>query len=260
MSKEKYHIAFVLSGGGIRGFAHAGAIKALHEKGITPNIISGTSAGAVVGALYADGYSPDEMLLLFKDRSLFKYFDICVPSMGLLKMSGLYRILSNSLKAKSFEELKLPLYVCATNLNKGKCEYFHKGDLIKPIMASSSIPVLFPPVEISGDLFNDGGVIDNLPLHPIYRRSRYVIGVYVNPIGSQKVISGLRSVAERSFQLSINKNIPSKKEKFDLFIEPDKLSKYGVLEISKINDIFNIGYDYTKELLEKSDLSFINVI
>ncbi|MEI7596614.1 MAG: patatin-like phospholipase family protein [Bacteroidota bacterium] len=255
MTKEKYNIGLVLSGGGVRGFAHLGAIKALSEHGIIPEVISGTSAGAVVAALYADGYTPDEIISLFNDRSFSKYFDICVPKMGLLKMSGLYRILTCSLKAKVFEDLNMPIFVCATNLNKGKSEYFCKGELLKPLLASSSIPVLFPPIEINGDLYNDGGVLDNLPLLPIIRKSKKLIGVFVNPVGTKKNIVGLKSIAERSFQLSISRNIPVKRLKFDLFIEPDKLSKFGVLEISKIQDVFSIGYEYTSELLEKTDLS-----
>lgn len=141
---KKYNIGIVLGGGGARGFAHIGVLKALNESGIYPEIISGVSAGAIIGSLYADGYSPDEILALFKQNKLFNYLKLINPKQGLFKMTGLAKVISKNLKAKTFEELKLPLIINATDLNNGKCEYFSSGELFKHILASSTIPGLFP--------------------------------------------------------------------------------------------------------------------
>ena len=167
MSDKKYKIGLVLSGGGARGFAHLGVIQALNEAGLFPDVISGTSAGAIIGSLYADGYTPAEIMKMVNSNSRLSYIRPTVPREGLLQISGIVRILRDNLRAKNFEELKIPLYVSATDLNNGKIVYFSKGVLIEKIIASASIPVLFKPVVIDNIHYVDGGVLDNLPVRPI---------------------------------------------------------------------------------------------
>ena len=167
MSEKKYRTGLVLSGGGARGFAHLGVIQALNEAGIFPDVISGTSAGAIVGVLYADGYTPKEILMLMNWASRFDYMRPAMPREGLLQINGITKILKTSLRAKTFEDLKIPLFVAATDLNNGKAVYFSKGDIFDPVMASASIPVLFQPVKINDISYVDGGVLDNLPIRPI---------------------------------------------------------------------------------------------
>ena len=167
MPEVRYKTGIVLSGGGARGFAHLGVLLALNEAGIFPDIISGTSAGALIGVLYADGYTPGEIMKLLDANTSFHYIRPTVPKEGLLQISGIIKILRDNLRAKTFEELKLPLIVAATNLNYGRIEYFSAGELLQPVIASASIPVLFKPVLINGCLFVDGGVLDNLPIKPV---------------------------------------------------------------------------------------------
>ena len=160
----------VLSGGGARGFAHLGVIQALNEAGIYPDVISGTSAGALAGVLYADGYSPEEILKLMNSGSRLDFMRPAMPREGLLQINGIIKILKAHLKAKTFEELKIPLYVAATDLNNGKSVYFSEGNLLDPVIASASIPVLFQPVKINNISYVDGGVLDNLPVYPIRKQ------------------------------------------------------------------------------------------
>ena len=248
---KKYKTGLVLSGGGARGFAHIGALKALNESGIFPNAISGASAGALTGALYADGHTPEEILCFFSQKKIFKYVELIIPKRGLLKMTGLEEIICQNLKAKTFESLTIPLTVVATDLNNGKSVYFDKGDLLKPILASSTVPVLFSPVRI-GDLnFVDGGVLNNFPVEPIVNKCDYLIGVHVNPFGYQAEFKNILSIAERSFHLSFTSQL-AKKSKCDLFIEPKGLDKYGLLDIAKINEIFELGYSETKRILSEN--------
>ena len=216
MSHEKFKIGLVLSGGGTRGFAHLGVIEALNEAGIYPDIISGTSAGALAGVLYADGYTPKEILKLMNPGSRLDYMRPALPREGLLQIGGIMKILKSNLRAKTFEELKIPLYVSATDLNNGKAEYFSEGELLDPVMASASIPVLFQPVIINNICYVDGGVLDNLPLRPIEKKCRFLIGSFVNPVGYIEKISGLIGIAERTFMLSMSKEIGEKAKRFDL--------------------------------------------
>src|ERR1035437_4520402 len=242
MSDKKYKVGLALSGGGTRGFAHLGVIQALIEAGIFPDVISGTSAGALVGVLYADGYSPQEILTMMNWASRFDFMRPAMPREGLLQINGIIKILKTSLRSKKFSELKIPLFVSATDLNNGKVVYFSEGDLIEPVIASASIPVLFQPVKINGISYVDGGVLDNLPIKPIENQCRILIGSFVNPVGYMKKISGLINIAERTFMLSMSKEIYEKAKKFDLFIAPLALRNYKFLNPEKAQELFEIGY------------------
>ena len=101
MADKKYKIGLVLSGGGARGFAHLGVIQALNEAGIFPDVISGTSAGALVGVLYADGYSPKEILKLMNSGSRLDFMRPALPREGLLQIGGIIKILKTSLACKN---------------------------------------------------------------------------------------------------------------------------------------------------------------
>jgi NTE family protein len=254
MSAEKYKIGLVLSGGGARGFAHLGVLEALNEAGIYPDIISGTSAGALAGVLYADGHTPKEILKLMNAGSRLDFMRPALPREGLLQIGGVMKILRSNLRAKTFEELKIPLFVSATDLNNGKAEYFSEGDLFDPVMASASIPVLFQPVVINNICYVDGGVLDNLPLRPIENKCNFLIGSFVNPVGYLEKVSGLISIAERTFMLSMSKEITEKAKRFDLFVAPQELMNFRILDPEKAEELFSVGYNSTKEKLKEIDV------
>ena len=250
---RKYKTGVILSGGGARGFAHAGILKAINEAGIYPDVISGVSAGAIVGALYADGHTPDQIYEIFSSEdSFFKYVKPKLPSRGIFKTVGLKENLADNLSVETFEELKLPLYVAATNIHTGKVNYFNSGRILDKVLASASIPVLFEPVEIDGDLYVDGGVVDNFPVTPIVKECRELIGISLNPILPEDHFSNLIKIAERTFRLSVSSNISPKIGLCDRIFEPEELGSFGLLDTSKGPDIFKMGYDYAREYLKKS--------
>jgi NTE family protein len=252
MSKYEYKIGLVLSGGGARGFAHLGVIEALNEAGIFPDVICGTSAGAIAGVLYADGYSPREILKMTISNSRLHYIRPTVQKDGLLQITGLIRILAKNLRAKRFEELKIPLFVTATDLNNGRVDYFSSGELLNPVIASASIPVLFKPVVIDGKHYVDGGVLDNLPIKPIENKCRFIIGSFVNPTGYQENVQNLINIAERTFLLSMSKEVIEKSKRFNLFIAPLELSNYKILDPEKAEELFMVGYRATKDKLKET--------
>jgi NTE family protein len=257
MLKHKYKIGLVLSGGGARGFAHLGVIQALNEAGIFPDVICGTSAGAIAGVLYADGYSPREILNITSSNSRLHYIRPIVQKDGLLQITGVIRILKNNLRAKTFEELKIPLFVTATDLNNGRVDYFSSGELLNPVIASASIPVLFKPVLIDNKHYVDGGVMDNLPIKPIENKCRFIIGSFVNPTGYQEHVINLISIAERTFLLSMSKEVNEKAKKFNLFIAPIELRNYKILDPEKAEELFIIGYNSTIAKLKETDIRSI---
>jgi NTE family protein len=257
MSDKKYNIGLVLSGGGARGFAHLGVLEALNDTGIFPSVISGTSAGAIVGVLYADGHTPREILKMLTCASRLDFMRPALPREGLLQINGIIKILKTSLRSKNFSDLKLPLFVTATDLNNGKAVYFTEGELYGPVIASASIPVLFQPVKIGDISYVDGGVLDNLPLRPIENMCRILIGSFVNPVGYVEKISGLINIAERTFMLSMSKEISEKAKKFDLFIAPLELRNYKILDPEKANELFEVGYIATKEKLKDINIDVL---
>jgi NTE family protein len=254
MPEEKYRVGLVLSGGGARGFAHLGVIQALGEEGIFPDIISGTSAGSLAGALYCDGHSPKEILAIMKPESKLSLMRPVIPRDGLLEISGIARILEANLKARKYEDLKIPLIVCATDINNAKPVYFSKGELIPSLIASSSIPVLFKPVKINNIQFLDGGVLDNFPVKPIENKCRFLIGSFVNPVGYEAVTSGLISIAVRTFMLDQAKEVEQKGGKFDILIAPAELTKFSILGVEKADALYELGYKKTKEKLKDPEI------
>jgi len=252
---KKYKTGIVLSGGAARGFAHVGVLKALNEAGIYPDVISGVSAGAIVGSLYADGYKPDEIIEIFGEKKMFNFIRLAIPNSGLARITGMEEVMREHLRAKKFQDLEIPFFVAATNYNKGEIEYFNEGELLPRIIASASIPVLFAPVKIGDYSYVDGGVIDNMPLEPLKGKCRKIIGVHVNPTGYTDEAEGIMKIAVRSFHLSVSAEINNKINSFNPYIEPEKLRNYGLLDVGHGREMFQIGYEKAKEVIsEKTNI------
>lgn len=241
----------VLSGGGVRGIAHLGVLKALEEAQVKINAISGTSAGAIIGALYSHGYSPDYILKEIVSTSFFKLLKPALSLQGMLNIDGVGKFLKNYFPIDSFSSLKIPLTVAATNLQKGISEYFDSGELIVPLLCSSCIPVVFNPVRFNNMLYIDGGILNNLPLAPLKKNNKFIIGSHCNPIDDDYHRRGYKTLVERTMLMAINGNVKSVKKECDLLIEPQELKKIGGFEISKAEKIFACGYDETKAVLSQ---------
>ena len=153
------------------------------------------------------------------------------------------KLLKNNIKAKTFDDLKKPLIIAATNLITGRVEYFSQGSIVDKVLASSSIPVIFKPQKINGIAYVDGGLVNNLPLAPIKDKCKIIIGVNVTPLEEDPRLNGIRDVAMRSFHISIARSVYEKKEVFDIYIEPEELKNYGYFNVKKGLELFNIGYE-----------------
>jgi Predicted esterase of the alpha-beta hydrolase superfamily len=249
-NQKPYKIGIALSGGGIKGLCHAGVLKALEEYDIRPDILSGVSSGSVVGALYADGYSPDEIALLFEDIRFRQMTKIQIPDGGFFKIDSFQRFLSKKLRAKTFEDLKIPLRIVATNLDKGLSVEFSSGKLIEPIVASCSVPVLFTPKVINGVRYVDGGVFKNFPVSTIRDDCDKVIGVNASPLVADDYKPTILNVAARSYHFMFKANILHDKELCDFLIEPVDMGNYETFDVAKGREIFELGYRTTKQILE----------
>lgn len=251
---KKYKTGLVLSGGGTRGFAHLGLIAALHEKGIKPDVIAGTSAGALVGAFIASGKSPNEILKIFKNGRFFKYTKLHIPVDGMLKLDGLKEVIQQEIGVKNIEDLKIPFFITISNLNKGIVEYRNSGPLGETVLASSSIPILFSPVKLNNQLYVDGGVMDNIPLKPIEEDCEQIIVCNISPINPRDKIKNLVQITSRTFYMRINANKSEIAKHATLFIEPEGIDKYEILSISHADELFELGYKSAMKALEKNPL------
>ncbi len=243
---ERPLIGLALSGGGARGIAHIGVIRALEEAGIYPAMLSGTSAGAIVGALYAAGCTTDDMAYLVRDASLFKIFKVTLPLSGLTKLTYLRERLVELIPDDRFEALQKKLFVSVSNLTTGENEIISQGPLHDVVVASSSIPLVFQPVAIGDHLYVDGGLLNNLPAKPLADAGAgLVIGVNVMPTVpvEHKSLQNAFGIAVRCFDLAIQASIQPSLEYCDIFIEPQKVHAYNIFRFNRYRDLINIGYE-----------------
>ncbi len=248
---KKYKTGLVLSGGGTRGFAHLGVIAALFEKGIKPDIISGVSAGAIVGAFIAGGKTPEEILEIFKKGWFFKYTKLHIPIDGLLKLDGLKEVIREEIPVKNIEDLKVPFFIGISNLNKGIIQYKNRGSLAEIVLASSSIPILFSPVIIGRDSFVDGGLMDNIPIHPIKNDCEQIIVSNISPVNPKAKVKNLVQIATRTFYMSVNANMKEVRKHATIFIEPTGIDKFDILSRSHADELFELGYNSTIKSMQK---------
>ena len=254
----KAKIGISLSGGGARGIAHIGVLAALNKYGIHPEIISGTSMGALVGVFYAAGYQPKEILELVKVRKLHKIIGWAIPSSGLLDMEKVEAVMREYIPKDNFSALKKKFYCAVTNLNTGRCEMISSGKLIQYVLASASIPIVFEPRQIDGQTYVDGGLLNNLPVEPLVDQVDIIIGVHVNHNEEMKEIKGMKNIAERCFRLGIGQNVRNKFELCDFVIDPPAVRQYSTFDFAKAEEIYQIGFDETEtrilEFFDQLDL------
>ena len=252
MSAKKYKLGIAFSGGGARGAAHCGALQALHEYGIKPDVVSGTSVGSIVATLYSAGFTPKQMIQLFQGLNFFK--DIVTPSVpkgGLFDSKPLVEIIRKNLTYERLEDLPIPTYLVASDLEHGVPKVFSKGEIAPRVVASCSIPVIFRPMCIGGIHYVDGGAFLTLPVSVIRDKCETVIALNLNHLEEDKYKDNLVAVAYRSFMMMMVSNTAADSEQADLFIE---LDTYGctAVDMAKIEDLFFRGYDSAVKVLEEN--------
>ena len=245
----------VLSGGGYRGIAHIGVIRAMEEAGLTPDAIAGTSAGAVVGALYASGLSSGDMLEFFKGIQIFSIGNYAFGKPGWLDPENFYESFRDFLPADDFDSLKIPLKVTATNILNGKLKVFQEGPLVRPLLASAAFPGIFAPVEIGEGYYVDGGVLNNFPADLLSEECDYLLGVYVNPFEEveQSDIKNSFTVLERVLKLKTAEESIRKFELCDLVVYPKELRKYSTFLEKELDTIFDLGYQKAREQIDAAE-------
>lgn len=273
-------VGLVLSGGGAKGMAHIGALKVIEEAGITIDYIGGTSMGAIVGSLYASGYSANELDSIFRQANFseliqdnlprgaktfyekedseryaltlpFNKFKISFPkaiSGGQRIYNELARLLYNVKDINDFNNLPIPFFCMATNIETGQEVLLNKGYLPEAVMASGTFPSLFEPAEVDGQILIDGGVLNNYPVNEVKQLGAdIIIGVDVQH--DLKDRESLQSATDIILQINNFRTVEDMKTKVsqtDIYIRPD------------VQDISVIDFDLVETIIENGRLAALD--
>nr|WP_294974273.1 patatin-like phospholipase family protein [uncultured Pseudomonas sp.] len=274
-------IGLVLSGGAARGLAHIGVLKALDEQGVHVDAIAGTSMGAVIGGLYAAGYTPKELEklaltldwqqalsdspprvdmpfrrkqddrdFLVKQKLSFRDDGTLGLPLGAIQGQNLSMLLESLLvhtsDTRDFDKLAIPFRAVATDISTGEKIVFSKGHLPQAIRASMSIPAVFAPVDVNGKLLVDGGMVDNIPVDVARQMGvDVVIAVDIgNPLLDRKQLTSVVDMLNQSVTLMTRKNSEAQLatlKSTDVLIQPP-LSGYSSADFGKVPQLIDAGY------------------
>jgi NTE family protein len=219
--KPPLKIALALGGGAARGFAHIGVIKALEAQGIVPDIVVGTSAGSVVGALYASGLNGFELQKLALAMEEDMLADWTLPDRGVLKGEALQAFINDRVKGRTLQKLAKPMGVVATDLHSGEKVLFRSGDTGIAVRASSAVPGVFQPVAISGRDYVDGGLTSPVPAQSARAMGAdFVIAVDISNVSRREKLSGTLDILLQTFAIMGHSISRHELEDADVVIRP----------------------------------------
>ncbi|MBO0321208.1 patatin-like phospholipase family protein [Muricauda sp. CAU 1633] len=277
-------IGLVLSGGGAKGLAHIGALKVIEEAGVKVDYIGGTSMGAIVGALYASGYSAHELDSIFRVTDFaeliqdnvprgaktfyekedseryalglpFTNFSVSFPqaiSGGQNIYNELVRLLFHVKDVHDFEKLPIPFLCVATNVETGEEVLLDHGYLPEAIMASGTFPSLFEPSEIDGTILIDGGVVNNYPIDKVKNMGAdVIIGVDVqhNLSTRESLLSATEILLQINNYRTVN-DMKKKSEETDVYIRPD-IDKFSVIDFGRSKEIVKSGEEAARNKIQE---------
>jgi len=277
-------IGLVLSGGGAKGFAHIGVLKILEQEGVKIDYIGGTSMGAVVGGLYATGYSANQIDSIFKNTNfdellkdyiprdsksfyekhndelyavslLFNRFNIGVPialSKGMYNYNLLTKLTDPVKHIRDFNKLPIPFVCIATDIETGKEVVFHNGYLPQVMLASSAFPTLFSPVEINHQLLVDGGVSNNYPVDEVKKMGAdIIIGVDVqDDLKDRNMLKEATKIMVQITNLQMIDKMKDNVKKTNIYIKPD-ITSFSVISFDDGQKIIKSGEDATNAVIDK---------
>ena len=223
--KQQRKIALALGGGASKGFAHIGVLKALREANIPIHIVTGTSAGSVVGSLYASGMSPDDLIQASEQLEKSDVADFRLSTKGFIIGQKLQDYINQKVKHKHIQEFPIQFAAVATNFENGQSVLFNHGDAGQAVRASSSIPSIFRPMEINGKRYADGGLSQPVPVSAARKMGAdIVIAVDISARPDEKSKKGLLAQLGQSVRIMTLHALNEELSKADVVIKPDVLS------------------------------------
>ncbi len=282
---DSLKVGLVLSGGGARGIAHIGILKALEDAGVQIDYITGTSMGSLVGGLYAIGYSADQLIELSRTSNFMELFtespnrryisnyekgfdertilSVPISDSGLSLPSGiitgqniysyLSRLVWSAHGTEDFDNFPIPFATIATDIETGEAVVFRSGYLPDAIRASISIPSAMAPHKIDGKYYVDGGLARNLPVQDaIDMGADFTIAVDVTtPLQPGDSLKTLTEIMNQSVQYRINERVKEEKEKADIVITMPDIDKYSIASFDLMETFLQIGLDAGEQYAEE---------
>lgn len=175
--KKRPKVGLAIGSGAAYGLSAIGVLKVLEEYEVPIDVISGTSIGSVIGALYASGMNSETLDFELSRTEWQELLDFVIPEKGIVSGKKIEAYIRKLTKGKSFGELKIPLYITAVDINKGQLVIFNKGEVASAVRASISIPGVFTPVEMGGRTLVDGAVLDPLPTDLLRKHADIIIAI-----------------------------------------------------------------------------------
>lgn len=251
--EKPIRLALVLGGGGARGIAHLGVLEEFEQAGIPIDAIVGCSAGSIVGALYADCPNARYVRKLLHPLRKWDILDINIwyCRYGLVQGRSLRNFLWYNLKSHHFEDLKIPLYIVATDIKAGQLVTFSSGPIIPAVHASSAVPFVFAPVSYHGRLLVDGGVANPIPVSIAKELDASVIvAVDLSELLPKTCPTNLFGVATRSAEIKFLLQSESCAKGADVVIKPD-LGAIGMFDDKYNNQMFEAGRQAAREVIPR---------
>ncbi|MFK7823275.1 MAG: patatin-like phospholipase family protein [Oligoflexales bacterium] len=245
-------LGLALGGGGARGVAHIGVLRAFEHKHIKISCMSGTSAGAIVAALYAFGKSTEEIRLIFDTLTFSRISNLIPVKLGLSSNQGLAGVIEKELGAVDIQDAPIPLSILCTDLITGESKIFTKGPLAKLVQASCSFPGIYSPVEHENMLLVDGALTENIPVSAAKQLgANFVVAVSLSDIKQHVAMpSGMLEVMNRCFDILVDQvsleNIKS--AEYTIYMDLSFMSRF---KLSDQDKAINLGFIKTQRLLEK---------
>ena len=201
-AKPKAVVALALGGGASKGFAHIGIIKVLKENNIPVKVVTGTSAGSIVGSLYASGMSPDRLELEAEILGKTDLVDLTLSSSGFIKGEKLQNYINQKVGNRPIQQLPIKFAAVATDFESGKAVAFNRGNVGQAVRASASIPNVFQPAVIGGRRYVDGGLSQPVPVSAAKKQgANFIIAVDISARPVKNVNQGFFSYLDQTFNV-----------------------------------------------------------
>jgi len=241
-------IGLALGGGGARGIAHIGVLKALEESNIHISYISGTSIGALVASYYAFGKNINDIKEIGKNLNFTSVIGFSLHKKGIFSTKSIESMIIRDLGNVNIEDAIIPLSICTTDISTGEQVVLRHGNLAKAVCASTAIPGIFIPIEIENRTLIDGGISENVPISLLDKMGAGItLGINLNGSQSYPAPKDMITIMGNAIDIAIDLRTKDQLRKADFVISLN-LEKYSRLDNSKqFEEIYNEGYQHTKQ-------------
>lgn len=258
-TSKKPIVALVLGSGGARGYAHIGVIEVLEKYGIKPDFIVGTSAGSIVGSIYASGKSAEQLRDIAMQMKVADVREINIGLKGFFDGKKVEDYVNEQVAHTSLEKMKIPMYVVATELKHGKKVIFNYGNTGQAVRASVSIPSMFIPTKIAGQEYVDGGLVSPVPVNVARDLGAdIIIAVDILAQPAYTETSNVWGLFNQNINIMQNMLAAEELKHADIVIQPDLREKSHIFDVKGRQDTIQAGIDATLQRLPEIDIALNN--